>query len=270
MKGKALPENRYWDQIINSVDDYYLIPALARYKTREYLSLLKRWGLGDKGSILFTDLYEAALGDPGFLSGPGPSPEIFGLDISPAICRKAFARQTESKTNIRIICSDARFLACRGGSFDLVVSPSTFDHFPEIGEALKECHRILKPGGRLVLALNSGSNPFFKLGVRMAERFKKKEYQTDYFYRAGQARSQLSRAGFKTGRQTGIMHIPFGVVTVMEWLAKNHAPPMMEKSFLNTFDLLGRLPRPWPLLTGWWVVTEGIKPASFTPKDSQL
>lgn len=270
MKDTALPENRYWDQVADSVGDYYLIPALARYKTREYLLLLKRWGLGDKGRILYTDLYEAALGDPVLFGAPGPDWEKYGLDISPAICRKAAARQKETKNNLRIVSSDARFLGCRDGSFDLIVSPSTFDHFPEIGDALKECHRVLKPGGRLVLVLNSSSNPFFKLGVRLAERFKKKEYQTDYFYRAGQIRSLLAGAGFMAGRQTGIMHIPIGVVTVMEWLAKNNASTAIERSFLMAFYLLGRLPHPWPLLTGWWVVTEGIKPVSITPKDSQL
>jgi len=269
MKDIALPENRYWDQVINSVDDYYLIPALARYKTREYLSLIKRWGLGGNGDILYTDLYEAALGDPGFFGGIDQGTEKFGLDVSPATCWKSFARQTESKNNIRIICSDARSLACRGGSFDLIVSPSTFDHFSEIGDALKECHRTLKPGGKLVLALNSGSNPFFKLGVRLAERFKKKEYQTDYFYRAGQVRSLLSEAGFKTGRQTGIMHVPLGAVTIMEGLARHNAPPRSSRFFIGLFDLLGRLPHPCPLLTGWWVVTEGIKPDSFSGKDSQ-
>ncbi|MDO9067653.1 MAG: class I SAM-dependent methyltransferase [Deltaproteobacteria bacterium] len=262
-----MPENKYWDQVANSVESYYLLPALARYKTRQYLSLLQRWGLGNKGRVLYTDLYEAALGDPGFFGGPGSASEIFGLDISSSICQKSKARSGEINNNIRIICSDGRSLAYRDACFDMVVSPSTFDHFPEIEEALKECYRILKPGGRLVLALNSGSNPFFKLGVRLAERFKKKEYQTDYFYRAGQVRSLLSKAGFVTGRQTGIMHVPFGVVTVMEWLAIHKAPACLEKSFISLFGLPGRLPHPWPLFTGWWVVSEGIKPGSPPKND---
>jgi SAM-dependent methyltransferase len=262
MTGNPLPENRYWDQVADAVEDYYLLPALARYKTREYLSLLQRWGLGNKGRVLYTDLYEAALGDPGFFGGPGSSSETFGLDISPGICLKSKARSGEIKNNIRIICSDARSLAVCDACFDIVVSPSTFDHFSEIEEALKECHRVLKPGGKLVLALNSGNNPFFKLGVRMAERFKKKEYQTDYFYRAGQVRLHLTNAGFVTGRQTGIIHVPLGAVTIMEWLARHNAPVLFERLFIGWFGLLGRMPHPWPLFTGWWVVTEGIKHGS--------
>ena len=268
MTGNPLPENKYWDRVADSVEGYYLLPALARYKTREYLSLLQRWGLGDKGRVLYTDLYEAALGDPGFFGHPGSNPEIFGLDISPGICQRSKDRSGRSKNNIRIICSDARSLACPDACFDLVVSPSTFDHFPEIEEALRECHRALKPGGRLVLALNSGSNPLFKLGVRLAERFKKKEYQTDYFYRAGQARSLLTSAGFATGRQTGIMHVPLGAVTVMEWLAIHKAPDWLEKTLIGLFGLTGRLPHPWPLFTGWWVVTEGVKPVSLSGKET--
>jgi len=259
MTGKPLPENKYWDQVINSVEGYYLLPALARYKTREYLSLLHSWGLGNKGRVLYTDLYEAALGDPGLLSVNGGDAAVFGADISAGICRKAQSRMAANGKGIGIICSDGRSLACKGQAFDLIVSPSTFDHFPEIGKALGECHRTLKPGGRLVLVLNSGSNPFFKLGVKLAERFKKKEYQTDYFYRADRVKKLLNQAGFSTGRQTGIMHVPLGSVTIMEWLSRNNAPVLLERLFIGWFGLLGRLPQFCRLLTGWWVATEGIK-----------
>ncbi|MBI5805320.1 class I SAM-dependent methyltransferase [candidate division TA06 bacterium] len=260
MTGRPLPENKYWNQVADSVEGYYLLPVLARYKTGEYRNLLSRWGLGKKGRILYTDLYEAALGDPGLFVYPDSISEVFGMDISSGICRKSQARLTEAGKNVRIICSDARFLACQDETFDLIVSPSTFDHFPEIEKAINECYRVLKPGGRLVLALNSGSNPFFKLGVRLAERFKKKEYQTGYFYRAGQVRSLLTNAGFANGRQTGVMHVPVGAVTIMEWLAKHNAPASLARTFISLFSLLGRLPHPWPLFTGWWIATEGVKP----------
>jgi ubiquinone/menaquinone biosynthesis C-methylase UbiE len=37
------------------------------------------------------------------------------------------------------------------GSFDLVVSVTSFDHWSDQQAGLAECHRVLVPGGRLVL-----------------------------------------------------------------------------------------------------------------------
>ena len=39
----------------------------------------------------------------------------------------------------------------RDGSFDLVVSVTSFDHWSDQQAGLAECHRVLVPGGHLVL-----------------------------------------------------------------------------------------------------------------------
>jgi len=45
----------------------------------------------------------------------------------------------------------AERLPYRDGSFDLVVSATSFDHWSDQLAGLRECHRVLVPGGRLVL-----------------------------------------------------------------------------------------------------------------------
>jgi len=44
-------------------------------------------------------------------------------------------------------------LTFAAASFDFVLSLDVFEHLPEVGRALSECHRILRPGGRLLFSV---------------------------------------------------------------------------------------------------------------------
>lgn len=254
--------NAYWDEVADTVGGYYLIPELAEYKNHEYIDLLESWGVVPDETILITDLYEAALGNTGINNYLNClSNDVWGMDISAKFCFRA--RENFKRHNIEsgIMAGDATEMPLADDTVDVIISPSTFDHFPQIDQALKECYRILKPGGKLVLALNSADNPFFKLGVRLAERFKKNEYQTDYFYSLREAEGLLRQAGFSPGRSTAIVHIPIGVTTVMEILAKpgNHFFDKLNELAIRACEGWGRMGGRLKRYTGWWVVVEGIK-----------
>jgi SAM-dependent methyltransferase len=250
-------DRAYWDGVAGSVSQYYLIPPLADLKAEEYRRLLADWEIGRSGLILFTDLYEAAYGQTGFYQHPqGKFP---GMDISPLICGRARANLREGR--LMAFCGDSRAMPLADSCLDAVVSPSTLDHFPQIDLALGECRRVLRPGGRLVLVLNSASNPLFRTGVRLAERFKGKEYQADYFYTLGQARELLSRSGFLVGRSAALMHLPVGMTTVIEGLARirHPLPRKINEMLIDACRRWGRARTSLKFLTGWWVAVEGIK-----------
>jgi len=256
------PGRAYWDGVADQVGGYYLIPILAEYKSQEYTGLLEEWGIGDDKSVLITDLYEAAFGNTGiygYLSGPAN--EVWGMDISAKFCFRAGEHFKRQDLDIGIISGDAAMIPLSNDIVDVIISPSTFDHFPEIDRALSECHRILKPGGKLVLALNSADNPFFKPGVRLAERFKKHEYQTDYFYSLRQTARLLEQAGFAVGRSTAIMHVPIGLTTLIEFFDRidNPVADRINGLMIGACRKWGRLDTRMKLFTGWWVAVEGIK-----------
>jgi ubiquinone/menaquinone biosynthesis C-methylase UbiE len=74
---------------------------------------------------------------------------VVGCDFSTGMLRHAAARRSE----VAWVQGDATRLPFRDASFDALVSTEAFHWFPDQSRALEEFHRILVPGGRLLVAL---------------------------------------------------------------------------------------------------------------------
>ncbi len=77
-----------------------------------------------------------------------------GLDLSPAMLAKAKEKAVQTgTTNYNLHIGDAYQLDYPAASFDLLVNNYMFDLLPEsdFQPILQEFHRVLRPGGRLVL-----------------------------------------------------------------------------------------------------------------------
>ena len=101
------------------------------------------------GAVLKTDLFDELVGAglvPGLFDTFG---DVTGIDVSPAVVAAARARYPRLSAEIADVEKALPFPA---GAFDAVVSNSTLDHFAassDIGAALGELHRVLRPGGDL-------------------------------------------------------------------------------------------------------------------------
>ena len=102
----------------------------------------------------------------------GPSGKIVGIDLSDGMLevarQNALAQGFADRVEFRKM--DAESLNCQDESFDAVVSLFALRHFPHPETALQEMHRVLRPGGRLVLAVGSGA-PWLSL-VGLIHRLK--------------------------------------------------------------------------------------------------
>lgn len=79
-----------------------------------------------------------------------PSAEVLrGIDPAPAMIRVAESRATDPR--LRFMTGVAELLPYDDDAFDLVISTTSFDHWADQRGGLTECHRVLRPGGRLVL-----------------------------------------------------------------------------------------------------------------------
>jgi demethylmenaquinone methyltransferase/2-methoxy-6-polyprenyl-1,4-benzoquinol methylase len=88
-----------------------------------------------------------------------------GMDLAEKmldIGRKKVARQGLSRA-IRLTTGDAMDIPAQGNLFDAVTISFGIRNMTDVGKALGEMHRVLKPGGRvLVLEFSLPGNPLFR------------------------------------------------------------------------------------------------------------
>jgi ubiquinone/menaquinone biosynthesis C-methylase UbiE len=77
---------------------------------------------------------------------------VIGIDITPEMLREAEAlKAARSIDNVVFRTGDVHRLPFDDGSFDLVTCRRAAHHFSNIGRALAEIRRVLRPGGRVVI-----------------------------------------------------------------------------------------------------------------------
>lgn len=77
--------------------------------------------------------------------------EIVGIDVSPRMLEKAKEKAAHSAVPIKLEVMDVQKLPLTAASFDCVLATFVFCSVPDPGAGLKECCRVLKPGGRFIL-----------------------------------------------------------------------------------------------------------------------
>jgi ubiquinone/menaquinone biosynthesis C-methylase UbiE len=92
---------------------------------------------------------------PGFyvaelLEEVGDEGSVTGVDSSPAMLAVA-ARRAEGRGNVEFHEAGATSLPVEDASFDRALSVQVMEYVPEIPAALAEIHRVLRPGGRVLI-----------------------------------------------------------------------------------------------------------------------
>lgn len=113
----------------------------------------------------------AGPGDTGFLAAPHlGSGRLVSTDLSAAMVEAARMRGAElGVDNADYRTLDAQAMDLPDASFDGVLCRWGFMLMPDPAAALRECRRVLVPGGRLVFAVFTGpdENPFASLPARV-------------------------------------------------------------------------------------------------------
>lgn len=82
----------------------------------------------------------------------GPSGSVCGVDPSPTMLALAARRvPPESAAPVRFRAGDATGLPFPDTSFDMLTAIQVYEYVPDMPRALAEAHRVLRPGGRLLV-----------------------------------------------------------------------------------------------------------------------
>ena len=95
-----------------------------------------------------------------------PNLESVAVDVSDEMLRRAAPRCRRYAGNLRLVQGDALYLCFPDDSFDTVVTSCTMCSVPDPGRALEELHRVLRPGGKLLMFEHMRSrNPILGLAL---------------------------------------------------------------------------------------------------------
>jgi SAM-dependent methyltransferase len=252
---------QYWSDVSRNFNHHYLDDFMGKMKREAYLALIRQWGgVPAGGRVLKTDLFEEATGPDLFLDALTDDAEMaIGMDLSVDLTSRARRRVA----NARFIAASSVALPFADQSLDLIISPSTLDHFdnPEdLGRSLRELLRVLRPDGRLIVALDNRQNITDWL-LRLAKKLGWIPYFLGRSYSAKELRRELEDAGFEVCETDTILHNPrllaLGAVTVAQKLRFRSLGWLVQK-WLMAMQWFGKTPLRYR--TGSFVAALAVRP----------
>ncbi|MEO6029316.1 MAG: methyltransferase domain-containing protein [Candidatus Binatia bacterium] len=132
---------------------------------------------------------------------------IVGCDFSAGMLENASERLASPRAAgvASLVRGDASRLPFADAAFDAAVSTEAFHWFPDQDAALRELRRVLRPGGRLLLALVS---PPFEIIADVFEIGMRAVGQPLWWTTPSRLAGQVERAGFVVERQHRVFRIP--------------------------------------------------------------
>ncbi len=91
--------------------------------------------------------------------------EVCGIDVNPSWVEsiEKYMRELNWNLPIKVKVADAAKLPYPDNTFDFLISVEAISHYRNVEGFFSEAHRVLKPGGMLIVSdANNGANPFIR------------------------------------------------------------------------------------------------------------
>jgi len=89
-----------------------------------------------------------------------PRARIWGVDLVAEMLARGASRWRSDRGSSSAVQGDSERLPFPAGAFDVVTCSNSFHHYPHQDRAVAEMHRVLKPGGRLLLVDGCRDGPW--------------------------------------------------------------------------------------------------------------
>jgi len=80
-----------------------------------------------------------------------PNTKVVGIDLCRQMLRSSLARLFELRHRMGLVQGDSEKLPFADDTFDLVTCSHSFHHYPNQLQVVAEMHRVLRPGGRVMI-----------------------------------------------------------------------------------------------------------------------
>ena len=228
-------------------------------------ALLERWLPREACRlILKTDLFDEAVGEGLYPLLAVHAHNVAAIDRAPSVLAAAVVHYPQ----LLAVAADVRQLPFGSETLDVVVSNSTLDHFAagdEIATALRELHRVLRRGGRLLLTMDNLANPLVALRnalpFRLLHRLGLVAYPVGATCRPRRLTRLLQEVGFEVRETVALLHCPrFAAVPIARRLQRRGTSAKRKRFLrrLRHWERLAKLPTRY--LTGYFVGVDARKP----------
>ena len=220
--------------------------------------MFQRWiGTDVVNSLLKTDLFDEAVGEGLVPVLSESAREVIGIDVSVDVVQAAQKHYPGLTTQ----CCDVRQIGLPDQSVDLVVSPSSLDHFKNLDEfsiALRELGRVLRPGGRLMITMDNAVNPAVALRNILPAPCLEKTGLVPYSVGATcgprALKQRLDAAGFEVRDCQAFLHCPRVLAVAVARRIEGWGRPQLEQRVLSSLMKMEKLSRsPLRFQTGYFV-----------------
>jgi SAM-dependent methyltransferase len=266
MTSRSGVDSRYWSDgawLTQTPERLWRLHADA--VNREILQQLLPSPTVIPGSVLLkTDLYDEAVGDGQTDWLAKACQFVVGVDLSLAVIEAA---RKARPGRLCATAADIRRLPFRNGSFNVVVSLSTLDHFvttENLREALSELARVLRPEGVLLITLDNPTNPLLKLRQALPFALLHRIGLVPYFcgktMNATELRAALTSAGLEVEELTAILHCPRVLAILLQRALQHFGPGKVWHTYLRiltSFECLAQLPSRF--VTGHFIAARCVK-----------
>jgi ubiquinone/menaquinone biosynthesis C-methylase UbiE len=80
-----------------------------------------------------------------------PETQVWGMDLSDGMLRQCRQRCQAAGGRLNLVQGDSQRLPFEDDSFDVITCTHSFHHYPRQECVVAEMHRVLRPGGRLLI-----------------------------------------------------------------------------------------------------------------------